>query len=378
MLKGFDFFKFILLLFCFRVCFVDLFVSSACAKMRGTGRVVAGEVVSVSGVVMLHSEQGKGQSVVGSLQAGDLISVGDWINTGTPGSAKFLLKDRSIVDLGPGSLFKVSEFEVLKAQGQSVALSARAVERAVALDVEYGSIRTAVTEKLKGQSRFRVRTPGAVMGIRGTVALTDVKLGEDLRSARNAQSSFFVSQGEAQVISQRAGSSRGSTMPLVLHPGEQATLSRGVGSGSGAASVPLRKEVLTPTQVEQKMQTLRTLSSSSDTTFVMATHFDRVVEQRSQSRAPDRTVASAEGGATSGGQAAARSSNTRSTSAGGGGMFDAITAQVTQVAVVPPQITSSNLAIAGAPTNLQVLTQQSGPASVLSSSTRRLTVNVVW
>src|SRR4051794_32816772 len=77
---------------------------------------VAGEIASISGKVQITSSNkvaspntkkgnpGRGDKV------GDFVYVGDSITTAENGQIKMLMKDQSVVDLGPSSLFKVAQF----------------------------------------------------------------------------------------------------------------------------------------------------------------------------------------------------------------------------------------------------------------------------
>lgn len=135
---------------------------------------VAGEVVSVEGVVFIRQD---GRDASGSLRparAGDPLKAGDVVNTSSNGKVKLLMKDKSIVDLGPSALFKVDHFA---ANGGT--------DRQVDVSMMYGTMRTAVTQKITGQGRFKVRTPTATMGVRGTefVVKSEVRNLEEVRSA---------------------------------------------------------------------------------------------------------------------------------------------------------------------------------------------------
>src|SRR4051794_37370482 len=78
------------------------------------GRVVAGEVVSVVGVVFLRSDRKADQGTQGAslhpVQPGDYVYNEDIINTSSSGRIKVLMKDKTIIDLGPSALFKVDHF----------------------------------------------------------------------------------------------------------------------------------------------------------------------------------------------------------------------------------------------------------------------------
>jgi hypothetical protein len=91
-------------------------------------------------------------------KAGDSVFAQDVINTGSDGRIKVLMKDKSIIDLGPSALFKIDHFK-----GKN-----GAADREVDVSMVYGTMRAAVTQKLEGKGKFKVKTPSATMGVRGT------------------------------------------------------------------------------------------------------------------------------------------------------------------------------------------------------------------
>ncbi len=119
----------------------------------------AGDIVSVSGTVFLRSDAtNSSQPKMRSAKAGEVIYTQDVINTGSDGRIKVLMRDKSIVDLGPSALFKIDDFKGKKG----------AADREVDVSVVYGTMRAAVTQKLEGKGKFKVKTPSATMGVRGT------------------------------------------------------------------------------------------------------------------------------------------------------------------------------------------------------------------
>lgn len=134
----------------------------------------AGRVVSVSGKAFVRSEDVKKKQTKGEtslLRAGAIIQEGDVINTNSKGRVKLLMKDRSIVDLGSSTLFKVNEYKVADStQGKK--------NRKVDLSLGYGKIRALVDKRKKKKGSFRVRTRSATMGVRGTEFIVK----SDLRS----------------------------------------------------------------------------------------------------------------------------------------------------------------------------------------------------
>ncbi|MDR3606427.1 MAG: FecR family protein [Oligoflexia bacterium] len=119
----------------------------------------AGDVVSLDGTAFARSDaKGEKDATTRNLKPGDSIYPQDVVNTGSNGHIKILMRDKSIVDLGPSSLFKVDHFDN-KSGG---------TDREVEVSLPYGTMRAAIAQKLTGKGKFKVRTPSATMGVRGT------------------------------------------------------------------------------------------------------------------------------------------------------------------------------------------------------------------
>ena len=120
---------------------------------------MAGEVVSVSGIAFIRPEKSTGPLPKSPprVKAGDIVFVGDVINTSSEGTVKFLMRDKTIVDIGVSSLFKVDEY-----------IHNHGTDRKAKLDLMFGKVRVAVTKKIDGEGKFMVKTKSATMGVRGT------------------------------------------------------------------------------------------------------------------------------------------------------------------------------------------------------------------
>lgn len=121
------------------------------------GRNLAGEVVSTAGTVFVRPDVRDASWKPTPAKPGDKVYANDVINTSSNGSIKLLLKDKTIIDLGPSALFKVDKFE-----------PGTGTDRQAELSMMYGTVRGAVTQKITGNGKFRLRTPTATMGVRGT------------------------------------------------------------------------------------------------------------------------------------------------------------------------------------------------------------------
>ena len=119
------------------------------SSLSFAGEIVpAGRVVSIKGRVYADARL---------LRHGDSVFQGETIKTETNSSLKLLMDDRSIVDLGPSTHFKLSR----------CALNDM-TDREVELGLELGRVRTSVTKKVKENGRFLIRTPASVLAVRGT------------------------------------------------------------------------------------------------------------------------------------------------------------------------------------------------------------------
>ena len=135
---------------------------------------LAGEVVSVQGVAFVRPDGAGSGKAIQPAKPGDQVHANDVVNTASNGSIKILLKDKSIVDLGPAALFKLNKF-----------VANNGGDREVDASMPYGTVRGAVTQKITGKGKFFLRTPTATMGVRGTefVVTSTVNSFEDLKAA---------------------------------------------------------------------------------------------------------------------------------------------------------------------------------------------------
>lgn len=142
-----------------------LFAASTLAGIPlASASEVAGQIVSVKGRVLIRREE-KGAGPAQFARAGSDVRQGDIINTPSNGGVKILLKDKTVVDLGPSALFDISHFKANSGK-----------DREVGLGLAYGSIRASVTQKIEGKGKFNVKTRAVTMGVRGTefVIKTDI------------------------------------------------------------------------------------------------------------------------------------------------------------------------------------------------------------
>ena len=254
---------------------VSLLGASSSVVLADPAAPFVGEIVSVSGVALLRPDAATNRGSTKPAKAGDQVFAGDVINTSSTGGVKILFKDRTVVDLGPTTLFKIDQFT-----------NAGSKQREAQLNVEYGSVRAAVTEKIEGKGKFNIKSKSATMGVRGTIAFAEVgspgvgKTPDTNGGAKSndpGHSTFLITQGQG-VVTNGGG---GGALPVVLNPGDQTK-----SSGDGG---PAHKETLSPTQFAARVQTVQSMSRSTDNAFSLATNFDKAMEQRKQTEAANKS-----------------------------------------------------------------------------------------
>lgn len=92
-------------------------------------------------------------------QSGDALRPGERITTGKDGAASLVLKDGTVLTLGPNTTANLSQFQ----------FDATTQEGNLVLELLQGSVRvvTGLLAKIN-PDRFKVKTPTAVVGVRGT------------------------------------------------------------------------------------------------------------------------------------------------------------------------------------------------------------------
>ncbi len=222
-----------------------------------------GRAVNVQGKVLLRNPDFN--KVVKELKSGDTIVEGSIINTSSHGSVKLLMSDRTLLDLGPSTLFKIDEY---KTSGKKKKI------RQASLTLEYGKIRALVTKRLGKKSKFRIRTRSATMGVRGTefMVLADLEQAvekaprSNLKTKSNSGSlskSNFPTSG-TEIIVKRGRvdvSIVSSTRPVILTEKTKMTLTDTVGNATTAnrkiASQSVKVEKISLKEVQAKIQNVK-------------------------------------------------------------------------------------------------------------------------
>lgn len=114
----------------------------------------AGTFKQVQGDIRLGTTAGRPAP-----QSGDALRPGERITTGKDGAASLVLKDGTVLTLGPNTTADLSQFQ----------FDATTQEGNLVLELLQGSVRvvTGLLAKIN-PDRFKVKTPTAVVGVRGT------------------------------------------------------------------------------------------------------------------------------------------------------------------------------------------------------------------
>lgn len=229
---------------------------------------LAGEIVSVSGMVFIRQDKQSGSAPKSPPRAkpGENVYSGDVINTSSEGSVKILMRDKSIVDLGPSSLFKVDEYQ-----------HQHGGDRKAKLNLAFGKLRVAVTKKIENGGKFQVKTNGATMGVRGTefIIKEDIpdRLGKkDSSSSPEApkqKTEITVVQGKVEVntapvpVAKKDSESVSAAAPKTISLTAGTQLTTGAGVPSTAPMAPVKIS-------EAQMKTLTFETRIVDNTFAKA------------------------------------------------------------------------------------------------------------
>lgn len=141
-----------------RALVVGLLLSASLASAQtATAPVDAqrvGTFKQIQGDIQLGKEAGRPAPA-----PGDALRQGDRVRTGTTGGASIVLKDGTVLSMGPNTTVDLSQFQFDSTTQNGNFL----------LDVLQGSVRvvTGLMAKVNPE-RFKVRTPTAVVGVRGT------------------------------------------------------------------------------------------------------------------------------------------------------------------------------------------------------------------
>jgi hypothetical protein len=118
----------------------------------------AGTLVMVSGDVhVVHNKENR------PVAMGYKVLPGDVVHTGASSFVRILMKDKTLLDLGPSSKIELRKHE----------FNAQTRIRKVDVMLLMGKIWARVTEKFSGESNYQVTTANLTIGVRGTEFLVE-------------------------------------------------------------------------------------------------------------------------------------------------------------------------------------------------------------
>ena len=173
-------------------------------NVNGTLRVVKGDVQIKSGKTGQTSKARLGTQVFPK----------DVIITGADSRAKIVMVDNNEINVSPDTQIEIQHYEFDPNQGK----------KEVLLNVLYGKVRNKVEQHYDGKtSKFEVKTPAAVAGVRGTDFMT----------------SYDRASGESQVVTFRGAVAFGTPGPggsiahaVSVTPGKTASSTGGAAPGA--------------------------------------------------------------------------------------------------------------------------------------------------
>lgn len=178
-------------------------VSSSAIAEDATGIMMV-----VKGDIKVTTKDGKTEAA----KVGKKVSQGDTITAGADARAKIVMSDKNVINVSPDSKIIIEKYEN---SGD---------KKNVELNVVYGKVRAAVEQKYDGEkSKFNIKTPSAVAGVRGT----DFMMGYN---AGTKVSQVVTFSGSVAVGTPGPGGSIRN--PVFVQPGQMTE------AGAGGASAP--------------------------------------------------------------------------------------------------------------------------------------------
>lgn len=210
---------------------IVVFIASLFLSTPLFAQEVSGVVMVVKGDVKITSKDGKTESA----KVGKKVFPGDTIVAAAEGRAKIVMSDKNVLNVSPDSKIVIEKYEN---DGKD--------KKNVELNVLYGKVRASVEQKYDGdKSKFNIKTPSAVAGVRGTDFMTSFNAG-----TKTAQVITF--SGTVAVGTPGPGGSIQN--PVFVQPGQMTTASAGAAPEAPKA-VP--KEELQQMNNETKAETAK-------------------------------------------------------------------------------------------------------------------------
>lgn len=309
---------------------------------------IAARVVTVRGDVVKYGEWNLTQKT--PLKPNDTILEGDTIETKNGAAAKLLFTDRTIVDIGSDTTFRIKEYRLK--QGRN---------RDVNFELKEGKVRTSVNQPVGQSGSFRLKTRSVVMGVRGTefVVESHEALLSGAGSAGMVPTQITVLEGNVAVAqttgSLGAGAALNSANLQSVSAGQQLTaglISNGIAAPGGLPA-------------ERQQGTLQTLSPGQaaavaqsatvvDQTFKAAVNLESSSDSKSESKSEGKPS----------------SDSPREAGAAKPAALAQLAAAVqASAAAIPPRIDVANLGVPGANSGPPLPGQQNTNFSVVGQPT---------
>jgi hypothetical protein len=128
---------------------IPAFAQSGVVQMKATVTKLQGEVLLTK----------VGAAAAEQLKIGAILGSGDKVETSDNGKVELKMDNGNLINLTPNSQIVLSSLTSNPETGDYENL----------MESKYGTIRAHVVEKVKGKSAFKIKTPTAISGARGTV-----------------------------------------------------------------------------------------------------------------------------------------------------------------------------------------------------------------
>lgn len=175
-------------------------------------------------------------------KVGKKVVQGDIISAGKEGRAKIVMADKNVLNISPETQIKIEKYEN---DGKD--------KKNVELNVLYGKVRASVEQKYDGEkSKFNIKTPSAVAGVRGTDFLTGYNPATKAMSVITFAGSVAVGA---------AGPGGAIVNPVFVNPG-QMTEAKAGGAPSKPQAMP--KEEMQKLNNETKADTAKNGDNKQD------------------------------------------------------------------------------------------------------------------
>jgi len=207
--------------------------SAQAQQVYGELKVVKGDVSIKSGRDMKVTKAAIGMRVFPS----------DTIKTGKDSRAKILMVDKNEINISPESEIVLQKYVYDPAAGK----------KDVLLNVLTGKVRSKVEQKYDGTTtKFQVKTPSAVAGVRGTDFLTSF-------NSSTRQSQVVTFHGKVEFGQPGAGGAISN--PVMVTPGQMSTAAAGA---APSAPVEMPKQQLASMDKESAADTATTSAPKND------------------------------------------------------------------------------------------------------------------